>query len=131
MLFRFVIHKFKKYISTLKCVILRKNMLNAVKLASPCKSNFKHTTSIQTPSQNRIKALKDNDEMMQDVSKSVGSNFHADKPAQQSNDQQQRGRQQDRRPSQSQSRSQSQHYRDQSSSSQGRSQSTPCVPQGF
>jgi hypothetical protein len=68
--------------------------------------------------------------MMQDVSKSVGSNFRVDKPAQQSNDQQQWGRQQDRRPSQSQSRSQSQHYRDQSSSSQGRSQSTSSQGQG-
>jgi hypothetical protein len=67
---------------------------------------------------------------MQDVSKSVGSNYHADKPAQQPQDQQQRGRQQDRRPSQSQSRSQSQNYRDQSSSSQGRSQSTSSQGQG-
>jgi hypothetical protein len=68
--------------------------------------------------------------MMQDISKLVGSNFHADKPAQQSNDQQQQGRQQDRRPSQSQSRSQSQQYRDQKSSSQGRSQSTSSQGQG-
>jgi hypothetical protein len=58
-------------------------------LDNKSKSNFKHTTSIRTPSQNCIKALKDNDEMMQDVSKSVGSNFRVDKPAQQSNDQQQ------------------------------------------
>jgi hypothetical protein len=62
-------------------------------LDNKSKSNFKHTTSIRTPSQNRIKTLKDNDEMMQDVSKSVGSNYRTDKPAQQSNDQQQRGRQ--------------------------------------
>jgi hypothetical protein len=99
-------------------------------LNNKSKSNFKHTTSIQTPSQNRIKVLKYNDELMQDVSKSVGSNYCADKPAQQSNDQQQRGRQQDRRPSQSQSRSQSQNYIDQSSSSQGRSQSTSSQGQG-
>ena len=67
---------------------------------------------------------------MQDVSKSVGSNYRADKPAQQSQDQQQRGRQQDRRPSQSQSRTPSQNYRDQSSSSQPRSQSTSSQGQG-
>jgi hypothetical protein len=42
-------------------------------LDNKSKSNFKHTTSIQTPSQNRIKVLKDNDELMQDISKSVGS----------------------------------------------------------
>ncbi len=55
-------------------------------LDNKSKSNFKHTTSIRTPSQNRIKLLKDNDETMQDVSKSVGSKYRADKPAQQSND---------------------------------------------
>ncbi len=99
-------------------------------LDNKSKTNFKHTTSIRTPSQNRIKKLKDNDKMMQDVSKSVGSNYRADEPAQQPNDQQQRGRQQDRRSSQSQSRSQSQNYRDQSSSSQGRSKSTSSQGQG-
>jgi hypothetical protein len=99
-------------------------------LDNKSKSNFKHTTSIRTPSQNRIKAIKDNDELMQDVSKSAGSNYRADKPAQQSQDQQQRGRQQDRRPSQSQSRTPSQNYRDQSSSSQPRSQSTSSQGQG-
>jgi hypothetical protein len=93
-------------------------------LDNKSKTNFKHTTSLRTPSQTRVKTLKDNDELMQDVSKSVGSNYRADKPAQQSQDQQQRGRQQDRRPSQSQSRTRSQNYRDQSSSSQPRSQST-------
>jgi hypothetical protein len=99
-------------------------------LDNKSKSNFKHTTSIRTPSQNRIKAIKDNDDLMQDVSKSAGSNYRADKPAQQSQDQQQRGRQQDRRPSQSQSRTPSQNYRDQSSSSQPRSQSTSSQGQG-
>ncbi len=100
-------------------------------LDNKSKTNFKHTTSIRTPSQTRVKTLKDNDELMQDVSKTVGSNYRADKPAQQSQDQQQqRGRQQDRRPSQLQSRSQTQNYRDQSSSSQGRSQSTSSQGQG-
>ena len=99
-------------------------------LDNKSKSNFKHTTSIRTPSQNRIKAIKDNDELMQDVSKSAGSNYRADKPAQQPNDQQQRGRQQDRRPSQSQSRPPSQSNRDQSSSSKGRSKSTSSQGQG-
>ena len=99
-------------------------------LDNKSKSNFKHTTSIRTPSQNRIKAIKDNDELMQDVNKSAGSHHRADKPAQQPNDQQQqRGRQQDRRPPQSQARPQSQ-YRDQSSSSQPRSQSTSSQGQG-
>jgi hypothetical protein len=65
-------------------------------LDNKSKTNFKHTTNVCTPSQNRIKSLKDNDKTMQDMSKSVGSNYQADKPAQQSNDQQQRGRQQDR-----------------------------------
>jgi hypothetical protein len=99
-------------------------------LDSKSKTNFKHTTSLRTPSQTRVKTLKDNDELMQDVSKSVGSNYRADKPAQQSQDQQQRGRQQDRRPPQSQSRTPSQNYRDQSSSSQPRSQSTSSQGQG-
>ncbi len=83
-------------------------------LDNKSKTNFKHTTSLRTPSQTRVKTLKDNDELMQDVSKSVGSNYRADKPAKPSQDQQQRGRQQDRRPPQSQSRTSSQNYRDQS-----------------
>jgi hypothetical protein len=64
-------------------------------LDNKSETNFKHTTNVRTPSQNRIKSLKDKDKTMQDVSKSVGSNYSADKPAQQSNEQQQRGRQQD------------------------------------
>jgi hypothetical protein len=63
-------------------------------LDNKSKSDFKHTTNVQSPSQNCIKSLKDNDEMMQDVSKSMGSNNRMDKLAQQSNDHQ-RGKQQD------------------------------------
>ena len=65
-------------------------------------TKVRQTSNIQ-PSQNHIKSLKVNNETMQDVSKSMGSNYRADKPAQQSNDQQQQGRQPDRQPPQSQS----------------------------
>jgi len=93
-------------------------------LDNKSKSNFKHTTNVQSPSQNCIKSLKDNDEMMQDVSKSMESNNRTDKLAQQSNDHQQRGKQQDWQQPQLQSRTPSQNYREQSQSSQGWSQST-------
>ncbi len=103
----------------------------AQSLDNKSKSNFKHTTNAQTPSQNCIKSLKDGDKMMQDVSKSLGSKNHVDIPQQQSSDSQQRGQQQDRRPLQLQSRPQSQsNFRDQSQSSQGQSQSNLSQCQG-
>jgi hypothetical protein len=58
-------------------------------LDNKSKTNFKHTTNARTPSQNRIKSLKDNDEIITDVSKTMGSNNHVDKPAQQLINQQQ------------------------------------------
>jgi hypothetical protein len=64
-------------------------------LDNKSKSNFKHTANVLTPSQTRIKSLKDNDKMMQDMSKSMGSKNRTDKPSQQSSDNQQRGGQQD------------------------------------